>query len=124
MLRIDNFTFQFLHDFNSYNMRKLAFYTMTICLLCTFSLSEVKAINSKANTAILAEKPVHEEEVQAMINRLEEIKAMDMAGLTTVQKKELRKEVRAIKSELRATSGIYISIGALLIIILLLILLL
>lgn len=110
---------------NLSNMKKLAFYTMTICLLFTFSLDEVKAVNSTPNnSAILAEKPTHSEEVQAMLDRLEEIKAMDMASLTTIQKKELRKEVRAIKQEMRATTGVYISIGALIIIILLLILLL
>ena len=104
-------------------MRKLAFYTMTICLLFTFSITDVKAVNSTPeNSAILAEKP--SEEVQIMLDRLNEIKAMDMSALTSVEKKELRKEVRAIKQEMKATSGVYISIGAAIIIILLLILLL
>ena len=113
----------FLTSSKSYNMRKLAFYTMTVCLLFTFSLNDVKAVNSTPeNSAVLAEKP--SEEVQIMIDRLNEIKAMDMSALTSVEKKELRKEVRAIKQELKATTGVYISIGALVIIILLLILLL
>ena len=106
-------------------MRKLAFYTMTISLLFTFCITDVKAINSTPNnTAILAERPTESEEVQAMLDRLEEIKAMDMSALTTVEKKALRKEVRAIKQEMRAISGVYLSVGALIIIILLLILLL
>jgi hypothetical protein len=64
-------------------------------------------------------------EVQAMYNRLEEIKAMDKSEMTRAEKKELRKEVRTIKSELRSTgNGVYLSIGAIIIIILLLILLL
>ena len=96
---------------------------MTVCLLFTFSLTDVKAVNSTpSNSAILAERP--SEEVQIMIDRLNEIKAMDMSALTSVEKKELRKEVRAIKQEMKATTGVYISIGALLIIILLLILIL
>lgn len=96
---------------------------MTVCLLFTFSIDEVKAVNSTPNkTAILAEKPT--EEVQAMIDRLNEIKAMDMSSLTKDDKRELRKEVRAIKQEMKATTGVYISIGALIIIILLLILIL
>jgi hypothetical protein len=104
-------------------MRKLAFYTMTICLLFTFSINDVKAVNSNPEkSAVVAEKPT--EEVQVMLDRLNEIKAMDMSALTSVEKKELRKEVRAIKQELKATTGVYISIGALVIIILLLILLL
>ena len=104
-------------------MRKFAFYTMTVCLLFTFSLTEVKAVNSNPNIAIVADR-AQSEEVQAMMERLEQIKAMDLSGMTSIQKKELRKEVRAIKQEMKAISGIYLSIGALIIIILLLILLL
>lgn len=64
-------------------------------------------------------------EVQKLYDRLEEIKAMDKSEMTRAEKKALRKEVRAIKSELRTTSsGVYLSVGAIIIIILLLILLL
>jgi hypothetical protein len=97
---------------------------MTVCLLFTFSMNEVKAINSNPNIAIATDRAPQSEEVQAMMDRLEQIKAMDLSGMTTVQKKELRKEVRAIKQEMKAVSGIYLSVGALIIIILLLILLL
>jgi hypothetical protein len=109
--------------FNLIIMRKLAFYTMTICLLFTFCITDVKAVNSTPNnTAIVAEKP--SEELQAMINRVEEIKAMDISTLTPVERKALKKELRTIKQEMKAISGIYLSVGALIIIILLLILLL
>ena len=126
MKRLINFTsLTNPFTFNLYYMRKLAFYTLTICLLFTFTMTEVKAINSTPNnTAIVAERPTESEEVQAMLNRLEEIKAMDMSALTSVERKALRKEVRAIKQEVKAVNGIYLSIGALLIIVLLLILLL
>lgn len=64
-------------------------------------------------------------EVQAMYNRLNEIKAMDKSNLNSIQKKELRKEIKTIKAELRTTNnGVYLSIGAIIIIILLLILIL
>lgn len=105
-------------------MRKLAFYTMTICLLFTFCFNEVKAVNSNPNPVIVADRPTQAEEVQAMKDRLEQIKAMDMRLLTLEQRKELRNEVRAIKQEMKAVTGIYVSIGALIIIILLLILIL
>jgi len=105
-------------------MKKLAFYTMTVCLLMTFSMNEVKAINSQSKIAIATDRAPQSAEVQAMMDRLEQIKAMDLSGMTTVEKRELRKEVRAIKHDMRAVSGIYLSIGALIIIILLLILLL
>lgn len=105
-------------------MRKLAFYTMTICLLFTFCFNEVKAVNSNPNPAIVADRATQDEQVQAMKDRLEQIRAMDMRLLTGDQKKELRQEVRAIKQEMKAISGVYVSIGALIIIILLLILIL
>ena len=64
-------------------------------------------------------------EVKVMLNRLDEIKAIDKSNMTSVEKKELRKEVRTIKKELKSTgNGVYLSVGAIIIIILLLILLL
>lgn len=64
-------------------------------------------------------------EVKVLLNRLDEIKAMDKSELSSSEKKELRKEVRAIKAELKSTgNGVYLSVGAIIIIILLLILLL
>jgi diaminopimelate decarboxylase len=47
-----------------------------------------------------------------MLNRLEEIKEMDKL-FKIFRKKELRKEVREIKSELkRSGQGVYFSVGA------------
>ncbi|WP_395066883.1 hypothetical protein [Flavobacterium sp.] len=64
-------------------------------------------------------------EVKIMLNRLEEIKAMDKSDLSSSEKKVLRKEVKAIKSSLKATgNGVYLSVGAIIIIVLLLILIL
>ncbi len=105
-------------------MRKLIFYTMTICLLFVFSPGEVKAVNSTPKSALVADRPTESEKVQLMMDRLQEIKAMDRNLLTTDQRKDLRKEVREIKQEMKAVTGVYLSIGALVIIILLLILLL
>ena len=60
-----------------------------------------------------------------LINRLQEIKTMTKNDLSRVEKKALRKEVKEIKKELKATqNGIYLSVGAIIIIVLLLILLL
>jgi hypothetical protein len=57
--------------------------------------------------------------------RLLEIKAMDKSNLSSSEKKALRKEVRSIKGHsYYARGGIYLSVGAILIIVLLLVLLL
>ena len=61
---------------------------------------------------------------QQMIHRLEEIRDMDKSTMTRDEKKALRKEVKEIRKEARrdGVKGVYISIGALIIIVLLLIL--
>lgn len=62
------------------------------------------------------------EQVQILQLRLNEIQDMDKSELTAVEKKALRKEVKAIKKI--ADGGVYISVGAIIIILLLLIILL
>lgn len=58
-------------------------------------------------------------------SRLAEIKGMDKSGLNASEKKQLRKEKRAIKSDLRQIKGgVYVSVGALLVILIVLIILL
>ena len=58
-------------------------------------------------------------------NRLVEINSMDRELLSRGERKALRREVREIKKELAAISGgVYLSVGALILIALLLILLL
>lgn len=60
----------------------------------------------------------------ALLLRLDEIKDMDKTKLEATDKKALRKEVRSIKRELKDISGgVYISAGALIVVLILLILL-
>jgi hypothetical protein len=77
--------------------------------------------------ALPAEKPKTEEaqaKADQLMNRLEEIKAIDKKQLSKVEKKALRGEVRAIKKELAAVGGgVYLSVGAIILIVLLIILL-
>lgn len=54
-------------------------------------------------------------------NRLHEIKAMDLSSLNNKEKRALRKEVKSIQRQMDG-GGVYVSVGALIIIILLLIL--
>jgi hypothetical protein len=65
------------------------------------------------------------EAANKLLNRLYEIKAMDVKNMAKADKKQLRNEVKGIRHELKEiTGGVYLSIGAAIIIILLLILLL
>lgn len=76
---------------------------------------------SPANSPATTENP----RAQQLVHRLEEIKGMDKSELTGSEKKDLRKEVKGIKKEMKALSGgVYLSVGAIIIIILLLILIL
>jgi hypothetical protein len=62
-------------------------------------------------------------ETQKLVDRLEEIKAMDISSMTNKEKRALRKEVKAAEKKMQS-SGVYVSVGALIIIVLLLIILL
>ncbi len=71
------------------------------------------------------EKPSTDVRAQQLMTRLKEIRDMDKSSLTSSEKKTLRKEVREMKREVRRSSnGIYLSVGAVIIIVLLLIILL
>ena len=66
-------------------------------------------------------KEQKEELVAQMKERAEAIKAMDKSQLTKEDRKTLRAELKNMRKEARAVTGVYISVGALIIIILLLI---
>ncbi len=105
-------------------MKKLPLYLMMMVLSLSVFPSTISASekNSTVNPANTKEVPA---EVKVMLNRLEEIKAMDKSEMNYSEKKVLRKEVRAINANLKSSnSGVYLSVGAIIIIILLLILLL
>ena len=81
-----------------------------------------KAIAEKV-MAMTAEQK--ESRIVEMKQRVAQIKAMDKSKLTRTERKALRDELKSMNKEARAISGgIYISLGALIIIILLLILIL
>lgn len=72
--------------------------------------SSVKALSNSAKSEVL-------------VKRLIEIKEMDKSELTQLDKKQLRTEVLSIENQLKnLDGGIYLSVGAIIIIVLLLIL--
>ncbi len=88
----------------------------------------IPAISNNEAALVLPTKEVPgstDPRVQQMVQRLEEIKGMDKSGLSSSEKRSLRKEVKSIKKEMKVVGGgVYLSVGALIIVILLLILLL
>ena len=96
---------------------------MTALLLLT--LMPLKAGTEPTPMALSETKAAESAEANALIARLGEIKAMDRSNLTSSEKRQLRKEVRATKKRLNEVGGgVYLSIGAIIIIILLLVLIL
>ena len=109
-------------------MKKFALCLMATVLSLTFiplslSAAPKTAPSSSANTNPVS--PADAAKANELLLRLNEIKTSDKSELTASEKKDMRKEVRSISSELKAISGgVYISAGVLLIILILLIVLL
>ena len=106
-------------------MKKILLTLMVACTLLAFYPMDSKATTTVAPSALVAENPAEAARAKTLLLRLDEIKAMDKSDLKSSEKRVLRKEVREIKHELQTMgSGVYLSVGAIIIIILLLILIL
>ena len=105
-------------------MRKLI-YTLTTAILLVASAGSASAAVDKApvKKELTAEQEV---QLQRIEQRVQEIKDMDKSNLSRTERKALKKELRDMNKQAAAitSGGIYLSVGALLIVILLLILLL
>ncbi|MCX6236301.1 MAG: hypothetical protein NTY07_01890 [Bacteroidia bacterium] len=119
-------------------MKKLTLSLMAAFVMLLFVPTQLQAATDPSPVTVAATNTVKSVDVSVLIARVETIKAMDRSTLSASEKKELRKELRTIKNDLKASSkndanansatvsngGIYLSVGAIIIIILLLILLL
>jgi uncharacterized protein HemX len=108
-------------------MKKIAMIMIKGCMLLTFIPCQL--IAQTASVTTVTENKTSETEGAAkstvLISRLNDIRTMNKSELSSSEKKELRKEVKSIKSELKSSDGgVYLSVGAIIIILLLLILLL
>jgi hypothetical protein len=103
-------------------MKNLFKSAMLIMFILIASVVQSKDLNDARITR--SSGTMNAAEAQRLINRLEEIKAMDITTMTKSEKKALRKEVKASQKKINSNGGVYLSVGAVIIIILLLILLL
>lgn len=128
-LLIPNFDFINYTTEKEKKMKKSAIGLATVILMLFFAPMHSDA-KTKANPLNLKKNKTEiSAEAKAMITRLDEIKVMDFSKLSKLERKELRAEVKMMKSDLQAqqlnsSGGVYISVGAAIIIILLLILIL
>lgn len=97
------------------NSKKVLLSTFAAILALSFTPSEAKAATGPVKTELSNDSMI-------MVNRLDEIKTMDKSNMSRQEKKELRTEVKGIEKKMHdGYGGVYISVGALIIIILLLI---
>lgn len=101
---------------------------MATFLSLTFMPMQLSAANGGNPSSLVDPKPavpVDSAKVRTLELRLNEINEMDLENLESSDKKELRKEVRSIKKELKEIGGgVYISAGGLILVLILLIILL
>lgn len=103
-------------------MKRALFLILTMVMMTATSYAQVEGQATSIPTTESTEKTY---DVVALEARLHEIKDMDRSNMTKEERKALREEVRSIRSDLTASNqGVYLSFGALVIIILLLILIL
>lgn len=106
-------------------MKKITLSLIAALLLVSILPTQVSAGSNPENTSLEAPKTTESTEATALVNRLYEIKAMDVSHMKGAEKKQLRKEVKSIKSQLKTLNGgVYLSAGAIIIILLIIILLL
>jgi peptidoglycan hydrolase CwlO-like protein len=101
--------------------------TIFIAILMIFTMVSTSTFANKAGTKSVApvatENKLSAEEISSMNKRVEEIRSMDKSEMTSSEKRELRKESKGIKENVRRSGEvIYISGGTLLLIILIIIL--
>ncbi len=103
-------------------MKKLAIIIMTSFLMITIIPVHSTAANVTNANIPATEKTTESIESQKMLSRLNFINNMDKSEMSRAEKRTLRKEVQSIKKHLDGYQGVYISVGAAIIIVLLLIL--
>lgn len=100
-----------------------------------YTLALIFALGISFNSVQAADKPAHapteltiaqSQQLEKIKARVEEIRNMDKSHLSREERRALRKELREMKKQARgiAGGGIYLSVGAIIIIILVLIIIL
>ncbi len=103
-------------------MKKIVFCCMATFLSFTFIPLQSNATAPEEPSAMVEPKPAEAAEAKALEIRLDELNGMDKSKLTSSEKKNLRKEVKSINHKLREIGGgIYLSVGAVILIAVLLI---
>ena len=105
-------------------MKKITLSVLTLIMSMSFIPTQLRAEKNETSS-VVKNKAAESAEAKALLARIDEIKEMDKSKMTSSEKKQLRKEVRTLKTNLaQLNGGVYLSVGAIIVIVLLLILLL
>lgn len=105
-------------------MKKIILGIMATCLSFTFHPIQAIAATTSTPSTLTVSRDLESEKAKALLTRLDEINAMDKTNLKPSEKRSLRREVRSIKHDLKTIGGgVYISVGAIIIILILLLIL-
>src|SRR5665647_929473 len=103
-------------------MRKTIFFAIVMIFTLSATTFASKT-DLKSTTPVATENKLSAEEVSRLNKRVEEIRSMDKSEMTNMEKRELRKESKGIKENVRKNGEvIYISGGTLLLIIIIILL--
>jgi hypothetical protein len=101
---------------------KKKIYLLATALMFVFAMPTAMAKAENAKPSMTERQVARVEEISS---RIEVIKSMDRSELSRQERKDLRNELLKMKKELKLTNGgIYLSVGAIIIILLILILVL
>ena len=101
---------------------KKKIYLLATALMFVLAMPSAMAKGENAKPAMTERQIARVEEITS---RIEVIKSMDRSELSRQERKDLRNELLEMKKELKASNGgVYLSVGAIIIILLILILLL
>ena len=108
-------------------MKKLILCLMTTMLSLFFIPNQLQAETTVISSIKAADNAIdkasEKAEANVLLGRLEVINAMDKSKLSAAEKQVMRSEVRSIKTQLKELGGgVYLSVGAIIIILLILIL--
>ncbi|SNS59151.1 hypothetical protein SAMN06295967_11378 [Belliella buryatensis] len=102
-------------------MKKIAYFLSVMFLFTAFAPAAMAKDVKKEKSELTAEEQLRLEEIN---NRVEEIKALDFADMTKAERREVKSELKEMRAEAKAMgNGVYLSVGAIIIILLILILL-
>lgn len=103
-------------------MKKLKPYLIATLFIFLFSFSNTFAKDKNIKRVLTDSQKAH---IEVITKRIEEIKNIDRTKLSSHERNNLRNELIQMKKELKITNGgVYLSVGAIIIILLILILLL